>query len=91
VISINAPERLGGRGQAREFVSGLPDDLTGETVVVSFAATKAARPSYIDELIRVILEERGADRLMLSGLPSWAKETANRSGVFRGLLERLEC
>jgi hypothetical protein len=89
MVMIKAPARLGSREQAEELVASVSHDLKGETVVVSFQATIVARPSFIDEMIRQILVERGASQLILEDLPSGARETVNRSAVYRNLISKI--
>ena len=87
---IEAPKLLGSREEAEELVAQLPADLVGHVIKVSFGATRSVRPSYIDELIRQILVERTADRLILQDVPEGAEETIRRSAVYRRLIDRVE-
>ena len=87
--NVEAPVRLGSREQATELLGGLPGDLTGQTIVVSFRENRSARPSFVDELVREVLFVRKAGCLVLQQPSELIRSTAERSASSRGLEDRL--
>jgi hypothetical protein len=87
--TIEAPRRLGSREQAAEVLSKLPECLIGQTVVMSFHNNVAARPSFVDELVREILVSRNASCLVFQDPPDLVRSTALRSAESRSVLPHL--
>ena len=88
--SVVLPERAGSRKEARTHLEKtLPADLTGLTVNVNGDGLAVSAPSYLDELVKVILEERHADRLVLRNCPRRAAGLVLASAQRRGLEDRL--
>lgn len=87
---LEMPPRTGNRDAAREFVASLPTDLTDKTVVLNGKRLVASASSHMDELIKVILEERKAVRLTIVGATEIANEFARSSASRRGVAQRLE-
>lgn len=83
------PRHVGSRERAREFFADLPDDLTGAEVRVSFRGVTTAAPSYIDEIIYLILEQRGARVLKLQDVAPRIAKFADLSAKRRQLCDRL--
>ena len=85
---ISTPPRVGGRGRAQELLSDLPSDVA--EVTINFSDTEAVTPSFVDEVVRLVLVERNASLLILSGLPKRARELALRSAGSRSVTDRLK-
>ncbi len=85
VKTLKTPEWVGSRGAARELLSSLPADLRDGQVHVGCADLIASSPSFVDELVREVLEQRNARKLKLHNVPPevahWANEAAERRGV----------
>lgn len=89
VITVRAPQFAGTREAARALVAPLPATLARTSVVVDLADTKAAAPSFVDELIRLILVDRGGLALELAGASPRAAELAARFARNHGAADRL--
>jgi hypothetical protein len=88
--TLIAPKLVSSRDQARELTAGLAADLSGTTVMVDCTALQASTPSFVDELVKAVLADRQADRLILKGAPDRTVELARRAAQNRGVLDRLE-
>ncbi|MCU1451951.1 MAG: hypothetical protein JWN46_97 [Acidimicrobiales bacterium] len=82
---IALPQRADSRDEARTLLHRLPTNLHGVTVTVDGSSLAATGVSFVDELIKVILELRGADRLVLRNIADrparFARAAAQRRGV----------
>jgi hypothetical protein len=85
------PERLGSREQARELLASLPKELGGVEIIVDFESARSTRPSFVDEVVKIVLVERRANRLVLSQAPPTTCAFAERSALSRSVIDRLEC
>jgi len=65
-----ALDRTSSRRTARDLLASLPADLSQHTVRVDFAGHVSAPPSFLDELVRVVLVERQAARLDFVDVPA---------------------
>ncbi len=79
--TIETPSRAGSRDQARALLEALPQDLS--------ASELASAPSFVDELVKIILVQRKAACLVLSQAPERTREYAERSAKNRGVASRL--
>src|SRR5512132_1738488 len=68
--TLIAPKLLSSRHQARELTASLAEDLSGTVVLVDCSALQATTPSFVDELVKAVLVDRGGERLVLRGRPS---------------------
>jgi hypothetical protein len=89
-MTLTAPELVSSRNQARELTAGLPADLSEVAVVLDCSALQASTPSFVDELIKAVLVEREAARLVLQSAPERTVELARRAAVNHGVAERLQ-
>jgi hypothetical protein len=87
---VIAPKLVSSRDQARELTSSLADDLSGTAVTVDCTALQASTPSFVDELVKAVLVDRGGDRLIIKGAPERTVELARRAAQNRGVAGRLE-
>lgn len=89
MLSIETPEHAGSRDQARELVRTLPDDLAGRRVVLNCSSLVVGTPSFLDEVVKQVLGQRGADALEVSDAPERARELLERAAANRGVVDRL--
>jgi hypothetical protein len=88
--TLIAPKPLSSRDQARELTASLAEDLSGTVVMVDCSALQASTPSFVDELVKAVLVDRGGERLILEGAPERTVELARRAAQNRGVVDRLE-
>ena len=88
--TLIAPKLVSSRDQARELTAGLADDLSDTVVLVDCSALQASTPSFVDELVKAVLVDRQADRLIIKGAPERTVELARRAAQNRGVADRLE-
>jgi hypothetical protein len=88
--TLTAPKLVSSRDQARELTASLADDLSGAMVMVDCSALRASTPSFVDELVKAVLVDRNADRLVIKGAPERTVELARRAAQNREVLDRLE-
>ena len=87
--TLQAPERSSSRRQAQELLRGLPADLTSAIVVLNCAHMSAAAPSFVDELVKDILEIRGARELRVLDASDRLRSHFGRSALLRQVVDRL--
>jgi hypothetical protein len=88
--TLVAPKLVSSRDQARELTAGLADDRSDTVVLVDCSALQASTPSFVDELVKAVLVDRQADRLIIKGAPERTVELARRAAQNRGVADRLE-
>ena len=88
--TLIAPKLVSSRDQARELTAELTGDLSDTAVMVDCSALQASTPSFVDELVKAVLVDRGGHRLVLKGAPDRTVELARRAAQNRGVLDRLE-
>jgi hypothetical protein len=88
--TLIAPKLVSSRDQARELTSGLAPDLSDTPVMVDCTTLQASAPSFVDELVKAVLVDRRADRLIIKGAPERTVELIRRAAQNRGVLDRLE-
>ena len=88
--TLIAPKLVSSRDQARELTASLPSDLSDTVVMVDCTALQASTPSFVDELVKVVLVDRQGDRLIIKGAPERTVELARRAAQNRGVADRLE-
>ncbi len=89
MLHVKTPEHAGSRDQAQDLLRALADDLTGQGVIVDCSNLVVGTPSFMDEIVKEILERRHADTLQMSGGPSRARELLERSAKNRGVRDRI--
>jgi len=77
--------RLGGRDQARRVADALPPDLDDSEVVVDCSRLEVSTPSFVDELLKVLLLDRGALRVRFVSAPERLAEYVRRAAVARSI------
>jgi hypothetical protein len=58
--------------------------------MVDCSALQASTPSFVDELVKAVLVDRGGERLILEEAPERTVELARRAAQNRGVVDRLE-
>lgn len=86
---LDAPNHAGSREQAILLVSTLGDDLTGESILLDCSDVVVATPSFLDELVKQVLEMRDAGRLDVLEPPERAWQLLERAATNRGVRERI--
>ena len=90
MVRVKMPDHAGSRDQAKDLLSPLPSDLTGTTVALDCSAVVVSTPSFMDEIVKQVLEQRHAKTLEVSSGPQRARELLKRSAENRGVLDRLQ-
>ena len=88
--TLIAPKLVSSRDQARELTAGLPGDLSDTVVMVDCSALQASTPSFVDELVKAVLVDRGGRHLVIKAAPGRTVELARRAAQNRGVGDRLE-
>ena len=87
---LSVPERLGTRDQVRDWLSGVPQDLSAAIVQVDCAALAVGTPSFVDELIKIVITERHAAELHLVNASERTQVNALRSAGNRRVADRVQ-
>lgn len=89
LLRIEVPKHAGARDQAHDLARSLGDDLAGHEVVLECANSVVTTPSFLDEIVKQVLEERRADVLRITGASSRAQLLLERAAENRGFSDRL--
>jgi hypothetical protein len=90
MVRLKMPDHAGSRDQATDLLSPLPSDLTGTTVALDCSAVVVTTPSFMDEIVKQVLEQRHAKTLEVSSAPQRAGELLKRAAENRGVRDRLQ-
>lgn len=90
MTNITAPPRVGSRNQARKLLAELPPSLSGSGVEIDCSALSVATPSFIGEVIQMILVDRDAKVLRLAGASQALTDIAREMAAYSGVSDRLE-
>jgi hypothetical protein len=89
MLRIATPDHAGSREQARSLIQPVPGDLSGETVGLDCSKMIVGTPSFLDEVVKQVLELRGAEALEVNDAPERARELLERAAENRGMRDRL--
>lgn len=89
MLRIETPEHAGSREQARSLIQPVGSELSGKTVSLDCSKMIIGTPSFLDELVKQILELGEADWLEVNDAPERARELLERAAENRGVGERL--
>jgi len=89
MLRITTPDHAGSRDQAQDLAALLPDDLTGVAVMIDCSDLLIATPSFLDEIVKQVLERRNAMALEVSDASERARLLLTRSAQNRGVGDRL--
>lgn len=90
MLRIQTPDHAGSREQAQTLVRALATDLRGQRVLVDCSNLLVGTPSFLDEIVKQVLEQGGAEALEVSGAPERARELLERAAENRGVRDRLQ-
>lgn len=90
-VSLEAPRNVGTRDLVRAWLSSaIPEDLAGRTVLVDCAQLLTPTPSFFDELIKMVVVERGAEVVNFTNASERTALYANRSAGNRHVSDRVD-
>lgn len=89
MLQARTPQHAGSREQARELIAGLPQPLTGKLVAIDFGPLLVPTPSYCDEIVKLVLQTGGAERMEVLNASLRARQLIERSAQNRGVTGRL--
>ncbi len=85
-LSLKAPESVGTRDLVRMWLEAeLTSDLRDLTVELDCSPLKTPTPSFFDEALKILIEERGAQRVTVSHVSPRAQLFALRSAANRDI------
>jgi hypothetical protein len=87
---VPVPRVSSSREQARSILEALPPDLSGNSIQIDCNELAVGTPSFLDEVVKIILVERHADRLRLMNAPGRVAEHAKRAAAKHEVSDRLE-
>lgn len=90
MLRITTPDHAGSREQAQSLVQELPPDLAGKRVTLDCSQMVIGTPSFLDEIVKQVLTERGAAGLEVAEAPERARELIERSANNRGVSSQLK-
>jgi hypothetical protein len=88
-LCLRAPAHAGAREQARELTDALAPDLAGQEVTLDCTDTLVGTPSFLDEVVKQVLEVRGASTLSVHAASPRVQHLLERSAENRQLRDRL--
>jgi len=88
---LDAPRVMRGREQVSEFLSALPENLQGCSVEIRFEPRALGTPSFLDELVRVVLADRSAVSLTLEGMSEQLCVIATDAADYFRVSDKLVC
>lgn len=88
-LRLRAPAHAGAREQARELTEALALDLAGQDVILDCTDVLIGTPSFLDEIVKQVLDVRGARTLSVQMASPRVQHLLERSAENRGLRDRL--
>ncbi len=90
-LQLVSPADIGTRDLVRAWLdSALPRALETTVVEVDCGKLRSATPSFLDELLKIIVVERHAVRVRLKDVSERAAQLAQRSATNRRILDAVE-
>jgi len=89
MTKLEVPEHAGSRDQAKELLARLPGDLSGRTIVLDCSRLAVSTPSFLDEVVKILLLDRRAKRLDLIEANERTELHVQRSAQNRGVAQRV--
>lgn len=89
VLRIEAPPHAGARDQARDLADQLGADVRGNDVLLDCAHLLVGTPSFLDEILKQVLIERGADSLRVNDASERVQQLLERAATNRHVRDRL--
>lgn len=85
MVNLSSPDYIGGRAAAAEWLADLDADLTGVRVDIDCAALISTSPSFVDEVLKDLVIERGAQLVKMKDVPldvaTWIDDAVKRRGI----------
>lgn len=82
MVQLTSPDYIGGRHAAAAWLAALGEDFTDVRVDIDCSALVSTSPSFVDELLRILIVDRGAAMVKMQDVPldvaKWAHETRHR-------------
>jgi hypothetical protein len=88
-LRLRTPAHAGAREQARELTDALPTDLAGQDVILDCTDVLVGTPSFLDEIVKQVLDVRGARALSVQTASPRVQHLLERSADNRRLRDRL--
>lgn len=88
-LEMRPPQLVGSRQQARSLFEEPIHNLHGSIVILNCSRLEVATPSFMDEVIRVVLVESLASKLVLESPTRRIADYAERSATLRVVSDRL--
>jgi hypothetical protein len=89
MLRIETPEHAGSREQAIALTQHLPGKLVGESVALDCSRMLVGTPSFLDEVVKQVLELRAARELEIFDAPARPRDLLERAAENRGVRDRL--
>jgi hypothetical protein len=87
--TITVPPLVGSRNQARKLLTNLPELYRGG-LIIECGQMSLGTPSFIDEIVKIVLIERECEWLRLVDPPQTTLSFAIESAESLGVRERLQ-
>jgi hypothetical protein len=88
-LRLRTPAHAGAREQARELTDALPPDLAEQDVILDCTDVLVGTPSFLDEIVKQVLDVRGAGTLSVQMASPRVQDLLERSADNRRLRDRL--
>lgn len=89
-VVLELPGWLGARGHARRICASIPEVACDCLVVVESPHDSVPSTEFCDELVKVVLKERRAVRLVMSDLSPQVASMLRSSALRQGVSDRLD-
>ncbi len=91
MVELTIPRLAGTRDAVVDLLRehDVPQDLAGTTVVISGRDVVASSASYVDELVRQVLDVRAAAELVLVSPPDQFRDRVLEAAQRRGVTNRV--
>lgn len=87
---FEAPVQAGSRDQAQDLLASLPTDLSGRTVVLDCERVVISTPSFLDEIVKMVLVERHAEHLDVVAANDRTEFHVRNAAANRGVASRVQ-
>lgn len=90
-LQLTTPSSAGTRDLVRSWLaSALPENIAGQAVEIDFTPLRVPTPSFIDELLKILVVERGAAVARLKNANERAESLARQAAANRGITHSVE-
>jgi hypothetical protein len=85
MVQLTSPDYIGGRAAAADWLANLGSDLSGVRVDIDCSALVSTSPSFVDEVLKILVVDRGASLVKMKDVPldvaTWVDETLKRRSI----------